>query len=200
MIRALQLHKSKNGSNLHHAAHLVLNLLMPTFELAKIIPCPLEEAWDAVVDFPARTIHNERYRQAELPDGAQPSPGHRIQLQIGRDRFTSIVTTSQKPSTFSHRTIGPGFWAEYSYRVRLCDEIDPGYSNEDFGFAYLTIRAEYGGWLGSLIAKLRPSACRRYLDDEMSAILSVAASVRAEPVGQNSAGTPADAGVTDVDA
>ena len=172
---------------------------MPAFELAKILPCELEEAWDAVVDFPARTIHSNRYRRADLPDGNDPAPGHRILLQIGRDRFTSIVTTSQKPAAFSHRAIGPGFWAEYSYRIRVCDELDPGYSNEDQGSAYLAIRAEYGGWLGSLIAKLRPGACLRYVDDEMAAILSAASSVRAEPIVQNPSGPAPDQGAIDVD-
>ena len=155
---------------------------MPAFELAKIMPCQLDDAWNAVVDFPSRPIHSSRYRRADLPDGDEPMPGDRILLQIGRDRFTSIVTTSQKPGAFSHRAVGPGFWAEYSYRLRLSDESDPGYTNEDFGSAYLNIRAEYGGWLGGLIAKLRPGACRRYVDDEMLAILSAAESVTAEPV------------------
>ncbi len=155
---------------------------MPVFEMSKIMPCELEEAWEAVVDFPSRTIHGGRYRRAELPDGTDPMPGHRIQLQIGRDRFTSIVTTADKPGGFAHRTMGPGFWAEYSYRLRLCDELDAGYTNEDFGSAHLTVRGEYGGWLGSIIAKLRPAACRRYLADEMAAIVSAAESVRAEPV------------------
>ena len=161
---------------------------MPAFEVSKILPCPLDDAWEAVVDFPSRPIHNKRYRRADLPDGHDPTPGHRILFHIGRDRFTSIVTTAQKPGAFSHRAIGPGFWAEYSYRVRICDELDPGYTNEDSGFAYLGIRAEYGGWLGSLIAKLRPGACRRYVEDEMASIYSAAESVRAEPVSATRAG------------
>lgn len=173
---------------------------MPAFELAKILPCQLEEAWDAVVDFPGRVIHSSRYRRADLPDGAEPGPGHRILLHIGRDRFTSIVTTAQKPGAFSHRAIGPGFWAEYSYRLRQCDESDPGYTGEDFGSAYLVIRAEYGGWLGSLVAKLRPGACRRYLDDEMAAIFSAAESVHAEPVAQEQPDANPPAGDTDDDA
>ena len=160
---------------------------MPAFESSKILPCELDEAWEAVVDFPSRVIHSKRYRRADLPDGRDPTPGHRILFHIGRDRFTSIVTTAQKPGAFSHRAIGAGFWAEYSYRIRLCDELDPGYTNEDFGFAYLGIRAEYGGWLGGLIAKLRPGACRRYVEDEMAAIYSAAESVRAEPVGADQA-------------
>ena len=160
---------------------------MPAFESSKILPCELDEAWEAVVDFPSRVIHSKRYRRADLPDGRDPTPGNRILFHIGRDRFTSIVTTAQKPGAFSHRAIGPGFWAEYSYRIRLCDELDPGYTNEDFGFAYLGIRAEYGGWLGGLIAKLRPGACRRYVEDEMAAIYSAAESVRAEPVGADQA-------------
>jgi hypothetical protein len=170
---------------------------MPVFELAKILPCQLEVAWEAVVDFPSRTIHSNRYHRADLPDGTDPMPGHRMLLHIGRDRFTSIVTTAQKPGAFSHRTIGSGFWAEYSYRLRLCDELDRGYTTEDFGAAYLIIRAEYGGWLGSLVAKLRPGACRRYLDDEMAAIFSAAESVRAEPVTQNQSGASQQAGEID---
>ena len=67
----------------------------------------------------------------------------------------------------------------------MCDELDPGYTNEDFGCAFLAVRAEYGGWFGSLIAKLRPGACRRYLEDEMAAIMSAAESVRAEPVSRD---------------
>lgn len=163
---------------------------MPVFELAKILPCQLDHAWDAVVDFPTRTIHGKRYRSADLPDGPDPQPGHRILFHIGRDRFTSIVTGAQKPGAFSHRAIGPGFWAEYSYRIRICDELDPGYTNEDFGLAYLVVRAEYGGWLGSLIAKIRPGACRRYVEDEMAAIYSAAESVRAEPVGAERSSEP----------
>ena len=161
---------------------------MPAFESSKLLPCRLDEAWEAVVDFPSRTIHSKRYRRADLPDGPDSAPGHRILFHIGRDRFTSIVTTSQKPGAFSHRTIGPGFWAEYSYRIRLSDELDPGYTNEDFGLAYLVVRAEYGGWLGSLIAKLRPGACRRYVEDEMAAIYSAAESVRAEHVSVERSG------------
>lgn len=157
---------------------------MPVFEISRILPCQLDEAWDAVVDFPERTIHSQRYRKAELPDGPEPMPGHRISLQVGRDRFTSIVTTARKPGAFAHRAIGPGFWVEYTYGLRLSDELDVGYTNEDFGLAHLTIRSEYGGWLGSIIAKLRPNACRRYLTDEMAAIVSAAESVRAEPVAQ----------------
>ena len=170
---------------------------MPAFELSKILPCQLDDAWDAVVDFPARTIHSKRYRRADLPDGEDPMPGNRILFHIGRDRFTSIVTRAQKPGAFSHRAIGPGFWAEYSYRMRLCDELDPGYTNEDFGYAYLAIRAEYGGWLGSLIARLRPGACRRYVEDEMAAILSAAGSVRAEPVGQTQPESDSETGQFD---
>ena len=158
---------------------------MPAFEITKILPCRPEDAWEAVADFPSRTIHSSRYRRSDLPDGKEPMPGHRILLHIGRDRFTSIITAVQKPSSLSHRTIGPGFWAEYSYRVRLCDELDPGYTNEDFGLAFISIRAEYGGWLGSLVAKMRPGACRRYLEDELAAIVSAAESVRAEPVPEN---------------
>ena len=160
---------------------------MPAFEISKILPCVLDDAWEAVADFPSRTIHNSRYRRADLPDGQEPMPGHRILLHIGRDRFTSIVTAVQKPSSLSHRAIGPGFWVEYSYRIRLCDELDPGYTNEDFGLAFISIRSEYGGWLGSLIAKLRPGACRRYLEDELAAIVSAAESVAAEPISDTQA-------------
>ena len=155
---------------------------MPVFEQEKILPCPPEAAWDAVTDFPGRTIHSHRYRRADLPDGPEPAPGHRILLHIGRDRFTSIVTAAQKPARFAHRADGPGFWAEYSYQLRLCEESDAGYTNDDHGNAHLVLRAEYGGWLGSLIARLRPGACRRYLTDEIAAITSAAASVRAESV------------------
>ena len=158
---------------------------MPVFEIAKILPCQLEAAWDAVVDFPSRAIHSSRYRSADLPDGKDPMPGHRILLHIGRDKFTSIVTMAQKPGALSHRASGPGFWTEYSYQLRLCEERDPGYTNEDFGMAFLAIHAEYGGWLGSLVAKLRPGACRRYLEDELAAIVSAAESVPAEPVTEN---------------
>ena len=170
---------------------------MPTFEISKILPCALDDAWEAVADFPSRTIHSNRYRRADLPDGQDPMPGHRIQLQLGRDRFTSIVTAVQKPSSLSHRAIGPGFWVEYSYRIRLCDELDPGYTNEDFGLAFISIRSEYGGWLGSIIAKLRPGACRRYLEEELSAIISAAESVTAEPVEDTRAGSQPRSGDTD---
>ncbi len=155
---------------------------MPAFELEKIMPCDPMTAWDAVVDFPSRTIHNSRYRRADLPDGEEPRPGNRILLQIGRDKFTSIVTAAQKPGALAHRTSGPGFWAEFSYELRPCDERDVGYTNDDSGCAHLTLRSEYGGWMGSLIARLRPGACRRYLTEEMEAIFSAADSVRAEPV------------------
>lgn len=160
---------------------------MVVFEQERILPCGLEEAWEAVVDFPSRTIHSARYRRAELPDGAEPAPGHRILLQIGRDRFTSIVTLATKPSALSHRAAGPGFRAEYSYELRGCNERDVGYTSDDLACAYLKIRGEYGGWLGSLIARLRPGACRRYLADEMAAVVSAAESVRAEPVDANEA-------------
>lgn len=175
----------------------VVDSLMPAFEVSKILPCDLEEAWQAVVDFPSRTIHSKRYRRADLPDGDDPAPGHRILLHIGRDRFTSIVTGAQKPGAFSHRAIGPGFWAEYSYRMRLSDESDPGYTNEDFGSAFLVVRGEYGGWLGSLVAKLRPGACRRYVEEEMAAIFSAAESVRAEPVSREHSSENQD--VRDID-
>ncbi len=163
---------------------------MPVFEHERILPCGLEDGWEAVVDFPSRKIHNPRYRRADLPDGTEPEPGHRILLQIGRDRFTSIITISRKPAALSHRASGPGFWVEYSYELRLCDERDPGYTSDDIGCAYLKIRGEYGGWLGSLIAALRPGACRRYLADEMAAVLSAAESVRAEPIDNNEATDP----------
>ncbi len=155
---------------------------MPVFEIAKIMPCDLDATWRAVVDFPARTIHCNRYRRSDLPDGAEPMPGHRILLQVGRDRFTSVITAVQRPNSLSHRTVGPGFWTEYSYQLRDCDESDAGFTNEDIGLAFLTVRAEYGGWLGGLIARLRPGACRRYLEDELGAIVSAAESVPAEPV------------------
>lgn len=135
-----------------------------------------------------------------MPDGKEPMPGHRILLHIGRDRFTSIITSVQKPSSLSHRAIGPGFWAEYSYRIRLCDELDPGYTNEDFGLAFISIQAEYGGWIGSLIAKLRPGACRRYLADELAAIVSAAESVPAEPVAENQFDAPQNSGESDAKA
>ena len=167
---------------------------MPVFEISKILPCPLDAAWEAVVDFPSRAIHSTRYRRADLPDGKEPMPGRRILLHVGRDRFTSIITSADKPAVLSHRAVGPGFWAEYSYRLRVCDELDPGYTNEDFGLAFLTIRAEYGGWLGSLVAKLRPGACRRYLEDELAAIVSAAESVPAEPVTENQPDSPSHSG------
>ena len=156
---------------------------MPVFEQSRIMPCAPARGWEAVIDFPARAIHSARYRRAALPDGAEPAPGRRIELQIGRDRFTSVVTAAQKPSYLSHRAAGPGFWAEYSYRLRYCEDKDAGFTTEDLGCAHLTIRAEYGGWLGRLVARLRPGACRRYLGDEMDAIVSISESVRAEPAG-----------------
>ena len=173
---------------------------MPAFELAKILPCQLDAAWEAVVDFPSRTIHSSRYRRSDLPDGEEPMPGHRILLQIGRDRFTSIVTAVQKPSSLTHRAVSPGAWVEFSYQLRLSDERDPGYTSEDFGSAFLVIRAEYGGWLGSLIAKLRPGACRRYVEDELAAIVSAAESVPAEPVSDNQPDAQQSSGDSDADA
>ena len=158
---------------------------MPVFEHERILPCGLEDGWEAVVDFPGRTIHHPRYRRADLPDGAEPAPGHRILLQIGRDRFTSIIASARRPVALSHRTAGPGFWAEYSYELRMCEESDAGYTSDDLGCARLKIRGEYGGWLGCLIARLRPGACRRYLADEMAAVVSAAESVRAEVVDDN---------------
>ncbi len=155
---------------------------MPAFECAEILPCTPDAAWAAVVDFPGRKIHGACYRRAELPDGNALSPGHRIELQIGRDRFTSIVTGAQKPASLSHRAAGPGFWVEFTYRLRQCRDGDAGYTSDDLGCAHLTVQAEYGGWLGSIIAKLRPRACRHYVAEEMSAIVSAAESVPAEPV------------------
>ncbi len=155
---------------------------MPVFEYSKILPCPPDEAWAAVADFPSRRLHSKRYRRADLPDGPEPEPGHRIDLQIGRDRFTSLVTVVQKGETLSHRTSGPGFWVGFSYYVRECSDGDEAYTSDDRGHAYVTIRAEYGGWLGSLIAKLRPGACRRYVLDEMDAVSSATESIQAEPV------------------
>ena len=173
---------------------------MPAFELAKILPCQLDAAWEAVVDFPSRTIHSSRYRRSDLPDGEEPMPGHRILLQIGRDRFTSIITAVQKPAALTHRAVSPGAWVEFSYQLRLCDERDPGYTSEDFGSAFLVIRAEYGGWLGSLIAKLRPGACRRYVEDELAAIVSAAESVPAEPVPDNQPDAQQSSGESDAEA
>ena len=82
----------------------------------------------------------------------------------------------------SHRTVGPGFSVEFSYWVRPCSDADPGYTSDDSGNAYLTVQAEYDGWLGSLIARMRPGACRRYVAGELAAIDSEAKSVSAEPV------------------
>ncbi len=155
---------------------------MRTFELGKILPCTPDEAWNAVIDFPSRTIHGPAYRRSDLPDGQEPRPGNRIELQIGRDKFTSLMTVVQEPEMLSHRTVGPGFSVEFSYWVRLCSDADPGYTSDDDGNAYLTVQAEYGGWLGSLIARLRPGACRRYVSGELAAIDSGAKSVFAEPV------------------
>ncbi len=155
---------------------------MRTFELGKILPCTPGEAWNAVVDFPSRTIHGPAYRRSDLPDGKEPRPGNRIELQIGRDKFTSLMTVVQEPQMLSHRTVGPGFFVEFSYWVRLCSDADPGYTSDDDGNAYLTVQAEYGGWLGSLIARLRPGACRRYVAGELAAIDSGTKSVSAEPV------------------
>ena len=155
---------------------------MPTFEYAKIIASSPEETWAAVVDFPARKLHNQRYRRSELPDGSNPEPGHRIELQIGRDKFTSLVTVVQPGEVLSHRASGPGFWVGFSYRVRPCSDSDEGYTSDDEGHTYLTVEAQYGGWLGSMIAGLRPGACRRYVSDEMAAIISATESIAAEPV------------------
>lgn len=155
---------------------------MRTFEIGRILPCEPQGAWNALVDFPSRTIHGQYYRRAELPDGPKPKPGNRIELQIKRDKFTSLVTVVQEPELFSHRTVGPGFSVEFSYRVRYCSDGDPGYTSDDNGNTYLTIEAEYGGWLGTLIARLRPGACRRYVAGEMDAINSASRSVSAEPV------------------
>ena len=155
---------------------------MRTFELGKIIPCTPDEAWNAVIDFPSRTIHGPAYRRSDLPDGTEPRPGNRIEFQIGRDKFTSLMTVVQEPEMFGHRTVGPGFSVEFSYRVRLCSDADPGFTSDDDGHAHLTVEAEYGGWLGSLIARLRPGACRRYVAGELAAIESASKSVSAEPV------------------
>ena len=155
---------------------------MRTFELGKIIPCTPDEAWNAVIDFPSRTIHGPAYRRSDLPDGTEPRPGNRIELQIGRDKFTSLMTVVQEPEMFGHRTVGPGFSVEFSYRVRPCSDADPGFTSDDDGHAHLTVEAEYGGWLGSLIARLRPGACRRYVAGELAAIESASKSVSAEPV------------------
>ncbi len=155
---------------------------MRTFELGKILPCAPDEAWNSVIDFPSRTIHGPAYRRSDLPDGQEPRPGNRIELQIGRDKFTSLMTVVQEPRMLSHRTVGPGFSVEFSYWVRPCSDADPGYTSDDDGNAYLTVQAEYGGWLGSLIARLRPGACRRYVAGELAAIDSGAKSVFAEPV------------------
>ena len=160
----------------------VHNTSMMVFEYSKILSCPPQETWAAVVDFPARKLHGKRYRRADLPDGPLPEPGHRIEFQIGRDRFTSLITVVQTGETLSHRTSGPGFWVGFSYRVRECSDGDEGYTSDDLGHTYVTIEAEYGGWLGSLIAKLRPGACRRYLTDEMDAISATTESIKAEPV------------------
>ena len=154
---------------------------MAIFSEARILPGEMVPAWDAVVDFPSRTLHSARYRRAALPDGANPAVGHRIELQIGRDRFTSMITAVRTGESLTHRAVGPGFWAEYSYALRVCNDDDVGYSSEDLGRAHLTITAEYGGWQGKVIAALRPGACRRYLADEMAAIVSAAQFVAAEP-------------------
>lgn len=161
---------------------------MPAFEIGRILPCPPEEAWDAVTDFPSRRIHGARYGRAELPDGREPEPGRRILLQIGRDRFTSVITEVKRGHSLAHRATGPGFAVEFSYRLRECSDNDNGYTSDDLGRAYLTVRAEYGGWLGTVIARLRPGACRRYVADEMDAIVAAAEYVAAEPVE----GEPAD--------
>ena len=115
--------------------------------------------------------------------GPSPRRGAGLSCKSGGTVFTSVVTAAQKPSYLSHRAAGPGFWAEYSYRLRYCEDKDAGFTTEDLGCAHLTIRAEYGGWLGRLVARLRPGACRRYLGDEMDAIVSISESVRAEPAG-----------------
>ena len=161
---------------------------MPIFSEARILPCEMAPAWDAVVDFPSRTLHSARYRRAALPDGPNPAVGHRIELQIGRDRFTSLITDVRAAQALTHRAVGPGFWAEYRYTLRVCSDDDPGYSSEDLGRAHLTINAEYGGWLGTVIAALRPGACRRYLADEMAAIISAAQHVPAEPADSDGQG------------
>ena len=157
---------------------------MSAFECTKILSCPPDRAWDAVVDFPARKVHGRRYRRSDLPDGDNLEPGHRIELQIGRDRFTSLVTIVETGETLSHRASGPGFWVQFTYQVRPCLDSDKGYTSDDDGNAHLTLVAEYGGWLGATIARLRPKACRRYVADEMAAITSATESVPAEPVGR----------------
>ncbi len=158
---------------------------MPELEIARIMPVDADQAWDALVDFPSRPFHSDRYRRAGLPDGTDLAPGHRIELQLGRDRFTSVVIQCRPRQFLSHRADGPGLWVRYTYRLRSCNPSDPGYSTEDQGNGHLTITTEYGGWLGSLIARLRPGACRRYLVDEMDAIISTAESVVAEPVDED---------------
>ena len=155
---------------------------MPTFEYSAIVPCAPFAAWAAVTDFPSRPAHSQRYRRADLPDGVVLEPGNRLNLQIGRDRFTSVVMRAEPPAILSHRTTGPGFWCEYSYNLRECYDGDPGYTSDDPGNAFLTVTVEYGGWLGRLVAKFRPGACRRYVADEVNAIVSAAESVMAEPV------------------
>ena len=158
---------------------------MPAFESSKILACFPDRAWSAVVGFPDRVIHGQRYRRVNLPDGTTLEPGHRLELQVGRDRFTSLVTAVHHRESLSHRAAGPGFWVEFSYRVRECNDGDYGYTSDDAGRAHLTVRAEYGGWLGSIIARLRPRACRRYVADEVAAIVSATETVPAEPVAED---------------
>ena len=155
---------------------------MPVFEIGRILPGAPAEAWAALIDFPSRRIHGARYTRADLPDGPEPEPGHRIRLQIGRDRFTSVITEVKTGHSLSHRATGPGFAVEFSYRLRECTDSDSGYTSDDLGRAYLTVRADYGGWLGTLVARLRPGACRRYVADEMDAIVAAAEYVAAEPI------------------
>ena len=81
---------------------------MPTFEYSAIVPCAPLAAWAAVTDFPSRPAHSRRYRRAELPDGVVLEPGNRLNLQIGRDRFTSVVMRAEPPATSvtSHHRAG----------------------------------------------------------------------------------------------
>ena len=156
---------------------------MPVFEYSKILPCPPDEAWAAVADFPSRRLHSKRYRRADLPDGREPEPGHRIDLQIGPGPLHQPGHRGTKGRNAVPPDLGArGFWVGFSYYVRECSDGDEAYTSDDRGHAYVTFRAEYGGWLGSLIAKLRPGACKRYVLDEMDAVSSATESIQAEPV------------------
>lgn len=136
---------------------------MPSLQESVAVNAPLDQVWNAVLDFEARPNHSPRVTEARLLDGPPLRAGSRIRLVVGRNALTPVVQTVQPQERLTLLVKGLGFLATHEYRVQA----------QGSG-VQVTIAAQYGGLLGGVFASLMRGSFRRDLTDELAAIKQAA--------------------------